>query len=184
MAAARRGLAALATRPPLSARAITIVKATAPVIAPRALELTRHFYGKMFASNPEVLHFFNQANNRKDGGQPQALANAIVAYATNIEKLDVLGGAVNAMAVKHCGLQVLPSTHACVCVRACVCLHACMRVSMHKMHVYTKFRCCLSTMPPCTTTHACVCVAFCVRAYACMRACVHACVHTQNDVCI
>ena len=92
----------------LSAESIKIVKATAPVVAPRAEELTKHFYGKMFKNNPEVLAFFNQANQKKERGQPQALAHAVVAYASNIENLGVLGSAVEAMAVKHCGLQVLP----------------------------------------------------------------------------
>ena len=95
----------------LSAESIKIVKATAPVVAPRAEELTKHFYGKMFKNNPEVLAFFNQANQKKERGQPQALAHAVVAYASNIENLSVLGPAVEAMAVKHCGLQVLPEVH-------------------------------------------------------------------------
>ena len=61
----------------------------------------------MFRNSPEVLKFFNQANSAS-GRQPAALAHAVVAYASNIENLDVLGPAVETMAVKHCGLQVLP----------------------------------------------------------------------------
>lgn len=98
----------------LSSQTIKIVQATAPVIAPRSLELTQHFYKKMFASNPEVMNFFNQANHVKEGGQPQALANAVVAYATHIQDTSVLGSAVEIMAVKHCALQVLPEHYTIV----------------------------------------------------------------------
>ena len=92
----------------LSAESIKIVKT---VFIPRAEELTKHFYAKMSKNNPEVLAFFNQANQKKERGQPQALAQAIVAYASNIDTLGVLDSAVEAMAAKNCGLQVLPKVH-------------------------------------------------------------------------
>ena len=91
----------------LSKTTIQVVKDTAPVIAPLANKITSLFYKNMFRNSPEVLKFFNQANSAS-GRQPAALAHAVVAYASNIENLDVLGPAVETMAVKHCGLQVLP----------------------------------------------------------------------------
>ena len=74
----------------LSPKTIDIVRQTAPVVAPLSLQLTKHFYDKMFSNNPEVLQFFNKANQKKEGGQPQALANAVVAYASNIDNLGVV----------------------------------------------------------------------------------------------
>lgn len=91
----------------MNPKTIEIVKATAPVVGAHATEITSVFYKTMFANSPEAKRFFNVANQNA-GRQPQALANAIVAYATNIDNLGVLGDAVELMATKHCGLQVLP----------------------------------------------------------------------------
>ena len=91
----------------LSKQTIELVKATAGVVAPVAGEITTRFYKNMFAANPEVLSFFNKTNQSK-GGQPEALSHAVVAYAQNIENLGALGPAVELIAAKHCGLQVLP----------------------------------------------------------------------------
>eukprot|EP00164_Ancoracysta_twista_P002593 GFYU01003449.1.p1 GENE.GFYU01003449.1~~GFYU01003449.1.p1 ORF type:complete len:443 (-),score=116.68 GFYU01003449.1:47-1276(-) len=84
---------------------IDIIKATAPVVGENALKITKTFYPIMFKNNPEVLQFFNPANQRT-GRQPEALANAVVAYATNIDNLGVLGAAVEIMAVKHVALGI------------------------------------------------------------------------------
>jgi nitric oxide dioxygenase len=91
----------------LSPSAIKVVKSTAAVVAPHAEEITRNFYKRMLGNNRFLFRFFNK-NNQKRGEQPKALAHAIVAYASNIDNLGVLGSAVDLMAVKHCGLQVLP----------------------------------------------------------------------------
>jgi nitric oxide dioxygenase len=89
----------------LSDKTIQIVKATAPAVAPRAEEITRRFYQLMFAGNPEVLAFFNQAHQHS-GGQQRALAGAICAYAANIDNLGALGPAVELIAQKHCSLGI------------------------------------------------------------------------------
>lgn len=86
---------------------IDIVKATAPLVAEHAEEITRVFYETMFRNNPEASQFFNVAN-QSAGRQSKALANAIIAYALNIDNLGALGDAVELIASKHCGLQVLP----------------------------------------------------------------------------
>ena len=91
----------------LTSQTIEIVKATAGIVAPAAGKITTRFYKNMFLSNPEVLSFFNKTN-QTTGKQPEAFAHAVVAYAQNIENLSALGPAVELMAAKHCGLQVLP----------------------------------------------------------------------------
>ncbi len=91
----------------LSAKTIDTVKATAPIIADQAEALTRHFYKRMFTHNPEVIPYFNQAHQR-EGRQQKALAAAICAYAANIDRLEMLGSAVELIAQKHASLQVKP----------------------------------------------------------------------------
>jgi len=91
----------------LSPQTIEIVKATAPVVAPQAETITRCFYLRMFAANPEVQAYFNQAHQHT-GGQQKALAGAICAYASNIDNLEALGPAVELIAHKHCSLGIQP----------------------------------------------------------------------------
>ena len=91
----------------LSPQTIQIVKATAPAVAPQAEAITRRFYTLMFAGNPEVQAYFNQAHQHS-GGQQKALAGAICAYAANIDNLAVLGPAVELIAQKHCSLGIQP----------------------------------------------------------------------------
>jgi nitric oxide dioxygenase len=91
----------------LSENTIQIVKATAPAVAPHAEAITRRFYSLMFAGNPEVQAYFNQAHQHS-GGQQRALAGAICAYAANIDNLAALGPAVELIAQKHCSLGIQP----------------------------------------------------------------------------
>lgn len=91
----------------LSAQTIGIVKSTAPILAEHGEVLTRHFYKRMFAHNPEVAPFFN-ATNQSTGRQQRALAGAITAYAANIDNLAALGGAVELIAQKHASLTIKP----------------------------------------------------------------------------
>jgi nitric oxide dioxygenase len=46
----------------LSPAALTVVRATAPVVAAHADQITAHFYPRMFAAHPELLRVFNQGN--------------------------------------------------------------------------------------------------------------------------
>ena len=91
----------------LSEQTISIVKSTAPILQEHGETLTRHFYKRMFANNPEVAPFFNPAN-QSAGKQQRALAGAITAYAANIDNLEVLGGAVELIAQKHASLTIKP----------------------------------------------------------------------------
>jgi len=91
----------------LTREQLDIINATAPVVGEHALEITQTFYPRMFSENPEVFEYFNKAN-QSSGRQPRALADAVVAYALNIERLEALGSAVNRMVHKHVALQVPP----------------------------------------------------------------------------
>lgn len=91
----------------LSEKTIKLVKSTAPVLQEQGEVLTRHFYERMFAHNPEVAPLFNPANQAA-GLQQKALAGAICAYAENIDNLQALGDAVELIAQKHVSLQIKP----------------------------------------------------------------------------
>lgn len=91
----------------LSQKTIDIVKSTAPVLAEHGETLTRHFYERMFSYNPEVLPFFNSAN-QTGGTQQRALAGAICAYAENIDNLETLSRPVELIANKHVSLRIQP----------------------------------------------------------------------------
>ncbi len=95
----------------MSATTISTIKATAPVVAPHALDITRTFYKGMFNAHPELFSIFNKQNQANDT-QPAALAASVVAYASNIDQLQNLvgfpGSPVDIIAAKHCGLNVLP----------------------------------------------------------------------------
>jgi len=92
----------------LSPESIAVVKATAPVVAEHALEITSLFYKTMFANRPEVLHYFNKAH-QVNQAQPKALADSVIAYATHIEELDKLGPLVQKIAERHVALAILPA---------------------------------------------------------------------------
>ena len=65
---------------------LQIINATVAVVAANISTITKTFYPRMFANNPEVLAFFNQANQRSSR-QPEALAHSIVASVTHINNL-------------------------------------------------------------------------------------------------
>lgn len=91
----------------LSQKTVEIVKSTAPILQEHGETLTRHFYKRMFAHNPEVAPFFNPAHQTA-GKQQRALAGAITAYAANIDNLEVLSSAVELIAQKHASLMIKP----------------------------------------------------------------------------
>jgi len=100
---------------------IDIIKATAPVVAAHAEEITRTFYPIMFERYPEVKAVFNQAH-QAGGGQPRALADAIIAYAANIDDLSVLDSTVERIVNKHVSLNITPPQYGIVgeCLMAAI----------------------------------------------------------------
>src|SRR3954454_15119016 len=98
---------------PLSAQTIALVKATVPALEAHGLDITRRMYQRMFA-NEAIRDLFNQSHHGDTGSQPKALATAVLAYAQNIDRLEVLGAAVERIAQKHVGLQILPEHYPAV----------------------------------------------------------------------
>jgi nitric oxide dioxygenase len=84
-----------------------IISATVPILEQGGEALTRHFYQTMFRDYPQVQPLFN-LSNQAEGKQQRALANAVLMYAKNIERLEALGPLVATIINKHVSLQILP----------------------------------------------------------------------------
>lgn len=99
----------------LKPESVDVVAATAGVVAPHALDITKTFYATVLKENPALLAYFNPAHNVPVSiHQPTALANSIVAYASNIKDLSPLlvpGGPVDAICHRHCALGIYPEQY-------------------------------------------------------------------------
>src|SRR6185312_1742942 len=91
----------------LSEKTVQIVRATTPVLEVHGMAIVRRMYERMFAE-PAIRDLFNHSHQDEAGAQPRAVTGAILAYAKNIDRLDVLGPAVERIAQKHAGLQIQP----------------------------------------------------------------------------
>ncbi len=84
-----------------------IIKATVPLLEVGGEALITHFYQLMLDTHPEVRPLFNQAH-QANGSQPRALANGVLMYARNIDRLENLGDLASQIINKHVALQILP----------------------------------------------------------------------------
>lgn len=105
----------------LSQTSKDIIAATLPAVGANIDAITEVFYPLMFKRYPAVKAYFNQAHQAQ-GTQRRALANAVVAYASNLDRLEVLGDAVALIVHKHASLNVLPEHYPIVgeCLLAAV----------------------------------------------------------------
>lgn len=90
---------------PLRAETIAIVKATSPALQKHGVAITTRMYERLFVDE-DIKTMFDQAA-QANGEQPKRLANAILGYAQNIDKLQALDGAVRRMVQRHveCGVH-------------------------------------------------------------------------------
>lgn len=90
-------------------RPVTIrtVKATAPILRERGLQITRRMYERLF-QDEDIKALFNQAHHGEEGAQPRTLAGAIHVYADHIDQLDQLAPMVERIAQKHVALTIAP----------------------------------------------------------------------------
>lgn len=89
------------------------IEDTVPVLRKNGEDLTRYFYRRMLTNNPELKEVFN-LSHQQTGNQAKALAAAVLAYAENIERLEVLGDTVNLIVAKHVSLNIQPEQYAIV----------------------------------------------------------------------
>jgi len=99
----------------LSDQALSLVQATAPVVAAHADEITAHFYPRMFAAHPELLRIFNQGN-QATGEQSKALAGSVVAYAVQLidPEAPSFDHVMHRIAYKHVSLGIRPEQYTIV----------------------------------------------------------------------
>lgn len=88
-----------------SKKTIQIVKSTAPVLEQHGQAITKVFYKMLFDNHPELKDVFNMTNQKK-GTQQMALATAVFKYACHIDKLEMMGDAVETISQKHTALSV------------------------------------------------------------------------------
>ncbi|WP_394773108.1 NO-inducible flavohemoprotein [Flavobacterium sp.] len=87
-----------------------LIKATIPILKSNGEDLTQHFYTRMFKHHPELKNMFNMGN-QANGRQKSALANAVLAYAENIEDPSVLIGVLKGIGTKHRSLNIQPEQY-------------------------------------------------------------------------
>jgi len=97
----------------MSSKTISVIKATAPVVAPVAHLITEKFYPILFAEHPIALDFFNKTNQKK-GTQSAALGDAVIAFASHIDNLGVISGLVQGIQQRHVALGITPALYGAV----------------------------------------------------------------------
>src|SRR5690606_17086798 len=90
-----------------------LIRNTVPVLREHGLDLTKHFYQRMFSHNPELKNMFNMGN-QQNTKQQTALAMAVLAYAENIEDPSVLLPVVGNIGHKHTSLDIRPEHYTIV----------------------------------------------------------------------
>ena len=83
----------------LSPETIAIVKSTSPALQAHGVAISTRMYERLFV-DLKIKALFDEAAHTS-GTQPKRLAAAIVAYAKNIDNLDVLSGALEKISERH-----------------------------------------------------------------------------------
>lgn len=81
-----------------------IIKTTAPVLKEHGEAITTAMYKVLFEKYPHTQELFKNAAS----DQYKKLANAVYAYAANIDQLENLGKGIEKMAMIHVKTNVLP----------------------------------------------------------------------------
>jgi nitric oxide dioxygenase len=87
-----------------------LIKATIPILRASGEDLTKYFYNRMFTNHPELRNIFNMGN-QANGRQKSALANAVLAYAENIDNPAVLLNVLKGIGTKHVSLNIQPEQY-------------------------------------------------------------------------
>ena len=99
----------------LSPETISIIKSTAPVMQQQGVAITTRMYERLFV-DPEMKALFDEAA-QNSGEQPQRLAAALLAFASNADNLDALKGSIDRIAARHAAMSVKPE-HYCAVANA------------------------------------------------------------------
>ncbi|MCI0511079.1 nitric oxide dioxygenase [Chromohalobacter marismortui] len=98
-----------------------VIAATTPVVAEHIEAIAKRFYPLMFARYPEVKTLFNAAH-QQSGGQPRALAGAVVAYVQLRHEPARLDEVLGIVVDKHVSLGIRPEHYPIVgeCLMAAI----------------------------------------------------------------
>ncbi|MGR2738796.1 NO-inducible flavohemoprotein [Billgrantia sp. Q4P2] len=98
-----------------------LIESTAPVVAEHLGAITQRFYPLMFARYPEVKPLFNDAH-QADGGQPRALAGAVLAYVQLRQNREKVREVLATVVSKHVSLDIRPEHYPIVgeCLMAAI----------------------------------------------------------------
>jgi len=89
----------------LSEKTIITIKEFAPLITTKSLEITEIMYDKLFMKHPQLKPLFIFAPKN----QPALIAEALSAYAVNIENLKLFQPALDVIAESHVRMIVKPN---------------------------------------------------------------------------
>ena len=87
-----------------------IVQSKVPVLQEHGDTITQVFYRHLLEEHPELASMFN-ARDQSDGSQARRLAAAVLAYASNIDRLHMLESAITSIGRKHVSLNVRPEQY-------------------------------------------------------------------------
>ena len=96
----------------LSPETMAIVKLTAPALQQHGVAITSRMYERLFV-DPEIKALFDQAS-QASGEQPKRLAAAILAFAHNVDKLNVLEPALQRISARHVATKIKPEHYPAV----------------------------------------------------------------------
>jgi hemoglobin-like flavoprotein len=88
----------------LSPETCEIVKSTAAIMQQHGVAITTRMYERLFV-DPDMKELFDKAAS-KSGEQPKRLAGALLAFASNVDNLDVLTAAIERIAERHVATYV------------------------------------------------------------------------------
>lgn len=97
----------------LTSEQLAIVKSTVPILREHGQTVTATMYRNLLHDIPTLKNYFS-LRAQHTGQQPTALANAVLAYAENIDDLGKLTHAVERIAQKHVSLYIKPEQYAIV----------------------------------------------------------------------
>lgn len=90
----------------LSPETIAIIKGTAPALQQHGVAITTRMYERLF-QDEAIKALFDRAA-QESGEQPRRLAAAILAFAQNVDRLEVLMPAVERICARHVETSVRP----------------------------------------------------------------------------
>ncbi|BCS21944.1 uncharacterized protein APUU_30169A [Aspergillus puulaauensis] len=88
----------------------SVISQTIPVLQQYGEKITKVFYSNMLAAHPELNSVFN-VTNQKSGYQARVLAEALYAYALNINNLEALTPMLELVCHRHASLEITPGQY-------------------------------------------------------------------------